>query len=707
MSSYTVGCDIGGTFTDTVVIDAEGTVQQFKSPTTPNDLREGVLATLELAAHALGESLEVFLGNVARFSHGTTVGTNAVLERRGARTGLIQTKGFGDTLDIMRAGGRTDGRGEEEMHRFSRLTKPEPLVDRELVGEVAERVDLAGEVLAPLTEREARRAVQRLLDAGVESIAISLLWSFRNPVHEQLLVGIVRELAPECYVTASSDLIPRIGEYERTATTAINAYVGPVLRQSLSALDAELRGSGLASDPLLMQSHGGLASIPGSIHRAAATLLSGPAGGVVGSARLGGQLGYPNIVTTDMGGTSFDVGLIVDGHPTMLNRHLLSQYPVGLPAVGINTIGAGGGSIAKVRNGFLSVGPESAGSSPGPACLGKGGTQPTVTDANVVLGFIDPDVYLGGTLRLDRQAALAAIQDNIADPLGLTVQEAAAAIRTITDNKMADLIRRVTIERGYDPRDFVLLAYGGGGPTHAAYYGAEVGVQAIIVPITAAVHSAYGIAKSDLKITVERSELMGTPQGAERASEHLPPRRINTPFAVLVEEATDTLRDQGASEEDIMLRYVVDMRLRGQIHELAVEVAPPPLDAAQVDKLPDVFVAEYEDRFGKGSAFAAAGIELVTLRVEASANRVAQDVKLAADFESREVTAAGSRSVYLPEAHCEVELGVFDGFELESGDLLRGPVVVELPNTSVFVGTGQVARVDSARNIVIKKEESQ
>ncbi len=703
MNTYIVGCDIGGTFTDTVVIHADGAVTQHKSPTTPHDLRDGVVATLEMAAAAAAEPLAAFLAKVGHFSHGTTVATNAMLERRGARCGLIQTKGFGDTLSIMRAGGRSDGRSVDEIRRFSRLTKPRPLIDRELVVEVAERIDLNGDVVAPLSEAEARRAVQHLVDAGVDSIAISLLWSFRNPDHEQLLVRTVRELAPHVYVTASSDLIPRIREYERTSTTAISAYVGPVLRSSLATLDTELRGRGMGPAPLLMQSHGGLATIAASIDRAAATLLSGPAGGVVGSAQLGVRLDHPNIVTTDMGGTSFDVGLIVDGRPEMLNQHLIGQYPVALPSVGISAIGAGGGSIASVRNGFLAIGPESAGSTPGPACFGRGGEEPTVTDANVVLGFIDAEACMGGTLRLDRQAAIDAVQRRIATPLGLSVHEAAAAIRTVTDNKMADLIRRVTIERGHDPRDFVLLAYGGGGPTHAAHYGAEVGVRAIIVPATAAVHSAYGIARSDLKVTVERSAPMGTRQGSEQASAELRPERINAILEELLEQATSTLRAQGAGQ-DVHARFVADMRLRGQIHELSVELPPPPLDAGQVDKLPDVFVAAYEERFGAGAAFAAAGIELVTLRVEAGTTRVLRDTTPTGEVGTHERSAERSRQVYLPDVHRHVPVGLFAGADLDPGDVVRGPAVIELPHTSVFVDRAQCGRLDGARNIVITKE---
>ncbi|HEY5477464.1 MAG TPA: hydantoinase/oxoprolinase family protein [Tepidiformaceae bacterium] len=704
--NYSVGCDIGGTFTDTVVLDESGIVHQFKSPTTPDAMHQGVMATLQLAASFFEMSLKSFLGSVSHFSHGTTVATNAILEHRGARTGLIQTKGFGDTLAIMRGGGRVDGRSEEEIRHFRTLTKPRPLLRQSDIVEVAERIDLDGKVLAPLTEAEARRAVRELLDVGVESIAVSLLWSFVNPVHERLLGRIVNELSPSTYLTLSSELIPRVREYERTSTTAINSYVGPVLQSKLATLGSELKVAGLECEPLLMLSHGGLANLPESIGRAASTLMSGPAGGVTCSARNGQQLGYPNIVTTDMGGTSFDVGLIVDGRPSILNQHLIGQYPVALPSIGINAIGIGGGSIASVRNGYLSVGPESAGSTPGPACFGRGGLEPTVTDANVVLAYLDPATYLGGKMRLDADAARAVIEERIAIPLGLSIEDAASAVRIVAENKMADLIRRATIERGHDPRDFVLFAFGGGGPTHAAGYGAEVGVRAIVVPDTAAAHSAYGIAESELKTTTERSELMATTQGVSNASEYLRPERINATLSELSRQAIETLRSQGADESVVAVRYLADMRFRGQIHELSIEIPGPALDAEQVDGLPAAFVVEYESRFGQGSAFAAAGIELVTLRVEASAARVASPNMIEPDPDETLLVPSEHRPVYLPELGGWTEVGLYDGSRLSPGDTLGGPGIVELSNTSVFVGEGQSARVDGAHNLVITKEQS-
>lgn len=709
MSGYVISSDIGGTFTDTVVIDDTGAVKQYKAPTTHENLKDGVFATLELAAGDLDIDLATLLSQVSRFSHGTTVATNAVIERQGARVGLVQTKGFGDTMAIMLGGGRVDGRSAEELRHLGRLTKPSPLVDTGLTVEVQERIDVDGNVIVDLTPAEARRAVQELLDKGADSIAVSLLWSFQNPVHEQMIREAVEELAPGMFTSISSDLIPRIREYPRTSTTTINSYVGPILKKSLGALAGELTAHGLQSEPFLMQSSGGLSAVDQAVSAAASTLLSGPAGGVAGAAHAADLAGYPNVVTADMGGTSFDVGLVVDGQPVMATSYYMAQYPVALPAVNIHTIGAGGGSIAAVEEGFLQVGPRSAGSLPGPACFGKGGTEPTVTDANLVLGFIEPDARLGGKLALDRSLAVKAIEERIARPLRLDVLEAAAAIRMIADNRMVDLIREVTIARGYDPRDFALVAFGGGGPTHAAYLAAEAGIGTVLVPNTAAVHSAYGIATSVLRATAERSVLLATPAGAEKASEVLPLEQLRATLGELADAVSSTLSAQGGVPEHVTLEYIADVRLRSQIHELSIPLPQRDLTAADLDSLPGDFVVEYEARFGEGSALPGAGIELVTLRVNGYAPTQRDDSGSgAAPAQATAGEASlGNRDIYLPDQGKTVSVTVLSGDHLATGSVTEGPAVIELSNTSVFVGVGQESRIDERRNIVISTKGAQ
>jgi N-methylhydantoinase A len=703
MTTYAIGCDVGGTFTDVVVVEREtGRLAQFKSPTTPNDVSEGIVAALRRGAAAAGVELHELLERTEIYSQGTTVATNIVVQRRGARVGLLQTAGFGDTMFIQRAGSRTMGVPEAEIKLFSKLVKPAPIVEREMVAELHERIDVNGTVLAGLSREEVCAAIADLKARGAESVAVSLLWSFKNDAHERLVREVVEAEAPELYLTLSSELLPRIREYERTVTTVINSYVGPQLRRSLRTLAERLKQEGLRVEPLLMQSHGGLASFAKSAQQAAATLISGPAGGVAGSAYLGGLLGEENIVTADMGGTSFDVGLVVDREPHTTSEAIIDKYLTGMPSVKVSSIGAGGGSIAKVVNGYLQVGPESAGAVPGPACYGKGGEDPTVTDADVVLGIIDPAYFLGGRLKLDAEAARRAVRKKVAEPLGISVEEAAEAIKSVTDNKMADLIRRATIEQGYDPREFVIFGYGGAGPTHAAGYGAEVGVKAIVIPVTAASHSAYGIATSDLRVTVERSLPMAAPPMAERFSEHFSHTRISEIFDQLDAQARAELAGQGGDPASVITNHVLDMRFRGQIYEVSVPVRNTAFTGADVDAIKAAFVAAYEALYGAGSAYAPSGIEIVTFRTQALLRNPKPAESRHAPRGGAALAPARSRSVFADGKH--VSLPVYLGEELAARDTVTGPTLIDYPTTTAFVDAGQRAVVDDLLNLVITKE---
>src|SRR4051812_10235673 len=397
---FYVTSDVGGTFTDTVVSDASGVLHRYKAASTPGNLVGGVLATCELAGQERGLGLSEFMRAVKLFSQGTTVATNGLLQRRGATVGTLHTAGFGDTLFVSRAW-KAFGMDEAALKNFRHLVKPRPFVERRLTREVSERVDYKGQVLRPLDEDATRTAVRELLDEGAEAFVVSLLWSFKHPEHEQRVKEIVLEEAPDAFVTASSDLLPRINEYERTVTAVVNAFLGPDVARSTHAMRRELQDAGLASPPLLMLSNGGVGGVAQVAEEPVSILLSGPVGGVVGSRFVGEQLDERNVITTDMGGTSFDVGMVVDGRPLIQPSTVMANQPIATPSVAIAAIGAGGGSIARVDTGLLTVGPESAGAVPGPACYGDGGTEPTVTDADVVLGLINPDNFLGGRIRLD------------------------------------------------------------------------------------------------------------------------------------------------------------------------------------------------------------------------------------------------------------------------------------------------------------------
>jgi len=696
--SVFVSSDIGGTFTDTVVLDESGAIARFKAATTPDELVGGIFETFRLAAEARELGLDDFLARIRLFSHGTTLATNTLIERKGAKTGLIQTIGAGDTLYIMR-GYKAFGLDEASLKSYRTLVKHQPVIDRALVREVPERLDYQGRVLLPLDEDAARKAVRELLHEGVEAIAVSLLWCFKHPDHERRVAEIIREESADVYVTLSSDILARMNEYARTMTTAINSYLGPVISHATASLESSLREAGLDHPPLLMQSNGGVSSVTQAGEQPVNILLSGPVGGVVGSKLVADQIGEKNVVTTDMGGTSFDVGLVVEGRPLLQATTVMDGQPVSVPSVAVQTVGAGGGSIARVRNGALSVGPASAGADPGPACYGRGGTEPTVTDADVVLGLINPENFLGGRIKLDRAKAEDAIREKVADPLGMSVEDAAEGIKRIVDSKMTDLIRSATIHKGYDPREFVLIAFGGAGPVHAQAFGATLGVKRIVVPVTASVHSAYGILASDLVVTRELSRSFFTPPGSEGGAEYIQADDLNEVLQGLEDRARATLETQGQEAADVHVGRFVDVRFRFQIHELTVEIPSFPLGPADVDALVARFIADYEARFGEGSAFTAAGIEMVTWRVVATGTLRRPEIRPSAPSSNGGPGSVRTQRVYFNGEWTEAD--VFDESAVSPGTSLEGPAIVELPDTTIVVGPDQHASADSHGNVLI------
>ncbi|WP_028059879.1 hydantoinase/oxoprolinase family protein [Candidatus Solirubrobacter pratensis] len=700
---FYVASDVGGTFTDTVVSDASGVLHRYKAASTPGNLVGGVLATCELAGQERGLGLSEFMRAVKLFSQGTTVATNGLLQRRGATVGTLHTAGFGDTLFVSRAW-KAFGMDEAALKNFRHLVKPRPFVERRLTREVSERVDYKGQVLRPLDEDAARTAVRELLDEGAEAFVVSLLWSFKHPEHEQRVKQIVLEEAPDAFVTASSDLLPRINEYERTVTAVVNAFLGPDVARSTRAMHRELQDAGLSSPPLLMLSNGGVGAVAQVADEPVSILLSGPVGGVVGSRFVGEQLGERNVITTDMGGTSFDVGMVVDGRPLIQASTVMANQPIATPSVAIATIGAGGGSIARAGNGLLTVGPESAGAVPGPACYGEGGTEPTVTDADVVLGLINPENFLGGRIRLDPERARHAIRERIAGPLGLSVEDAAAGIKRIVDSKMADLVRSVTIHKGFDPREFVLLAFGGAGPVHAHAYGAELGVKRLIVPVTASVHSAYGILASDLVITRAQTRSFFTPPGSEGASGYVDAGAVNSVLDALERDARETMSAQSVPPGEIETTAFVDMRFRFQIHELTVEIPARPITADGLDALVARFIENYELRFGEGSAFTAAGVEMVTWRVVMTGRLAKPSLAAGAPHDGAGVHEPRRRPVYLGGGWHDA--AIYDETALRLDSTFSGPAIVELPDTTIVVGVDQVASVDANRNVFLEAEGS-
>jgi N-methylhydantoinase A len=701
-----VGVDIGGTFTDLVVMDEAGTVVTNKALTTPHALEQGVFSALQLVADERRESLEEFLAQVGAFGHGTTQATNALIERKGAATGLITTLGFGDTLFVQRLLGFTAGVPSERLGWYSKRRYPDPIVPRSLVREVPERVDQGGHVLLELDEDATRRAVSELLDAGVQALAVCLLWSFRNPAHERRVAEIVRELDPrgEVFLSLSSRVSPVIGEYERTATTVLNSYLGPVVQRYLERLEGSLRERGFTGVFSVLNSIGGVMGAREAAERAVLLLASGPTGGVIGSRYLAEELGHRNVITTDMGGTSFDVGLILDGRPLVSGVTEVGRYHVSAPMVDITAVGSGGGSIASVTDGLIAVGPESAGAYPGPVCYGRGGTRATVTDANVVLGIVDPDHFLGGRMRLDRDAAARAIEQQIATPLGLDVLEAAAGVRRIVDAQMADTLRELTIGRGHDPRDFVLYAYGGAGPMHCAGYGAELGVEKIIVPATSMAQSAYGALASDIHHSAERSFLLRGGGGPLPGWDGIEHEVLEEQFQQLEAQCRDALARYGIGEADGELSRSVDMRYRRQTHELIIPVASGRVDADAVRELVERFEATYEDTYGKGAGFREAGVEITTFRVDAVGRTRKPRLPQAP---ARTNGRRRQRPVYDAAAGALVAAEILDWTSLAVGESVVGPAVLEHPTTTVYVTAGQQAAVDAHGNLIIEPDGAQ
>jgi N-methylhydantoinase A len=698
-----VGVDIGGTFTDLVVMDQTGSVATAKAPTTPGNLEQGVLDALEVHADAVASSVPDVLSEVVWFGHGTTQATNAMIERKGSPTGLITTLGFGDTILIQRLMGYTAGVPSRQLGEYSSHRYPDPIVPRRLIREVPERVDKLGAVVKALDENAARVAVAELVEAGATSLAVTLLWSFRNPAHERRIREIALEVAPELEVAISSEVAPLIGEYERTATTVLNSYLAASVGTYLQRLESSLRDQGFAGTFGVLDSVGGVVSSAHAARRAVTLVTSGPTGGLIGSAFLASALGHPNVITTDMGGTSFDVGLIIDGRPLVSAVTEVEKYHVATPMVDLRAIGAGGGSIASVTDGLLSVGPESAGARPGPVAYGRGGERPTVTDADLVLGIIDPGTFLGGRMKLDAAAAAEAIRVHVAEPLGLDVPDAAAGIRQVADSQMADLLRELTVGRGRDPRDFVVYAYGGAGPMHCAGYGAELGVREIVVPATSMAQSAYGAMASDVHISAERSPMLRGATFPAEPWEGIDTAQVQQTFDELEAECSAGLEQSGIEHGTPEVSRSADIRYRRQAHSLMVPVAGGQIDGDAMRAMIERFESMYEDTYGKGSGFREAGVEISALRVS-TIGRTAKP-RLTVIDDVRPAPTIHTRAVYEPTLRHEVQAQIVQWDELPVGFRIEGPGVIEHATTTVYVGPTQRAELDEHGNLIIATKE--
>ena len=679
VTSIRVGIDTGGTFTDVMWLDpATGRSGIVKIPSTPGDPSDAIIA-------ALGESVRDAGGAAVDFiSHGTTVGTNALLEERGARTGLLVTEGFRGVAEV---GEQMRGYGRAIFDRAFR--KPTPLVPPRLTIEVPERVGASGEIIRALDPRSARAIAEQVRDLGVESVAICLLFSFLDDRHERMLADAIRRVAPELPVSISADVLPEIREYYRLSTTVINAYLRPGLGRYLSRLEERLAGLDVRTPRrYVMQSNGGMTGLVAAADRAATTVLSGPAAGVTAAIAIAGAAGRRDLVTFDMGGTSCDVALVVGGQPGLASRAKVGGRDLAVPMLDIHTVSAGGGTTARVEHlgteMRLAVGPRSAGARPGPVAYGQGGTEPTITDAHVVLGTLGSDAVLGGRVRLDRVAAAAAIRERIAEPLGLSVEEAAAGILRIIDVQMAEAIRAISTRRGHDLRGFTLVAFGGAGPLHAAQLARDLGIREVLVPSHPGVTSASGLLMADVRHDRVRSRPVALADAR--------PATIESLFAELEADARAELRAEGFADIRIRIERSVDCRYAGQGYELAVPIEAGAIDADAVARVRPRFDAEHERQFGHAAPDRP--VELLSFRISAIGLIEAPPLPSAARASgSFERALTGERAVWLASRDRTVSCRVFARAKLSPGDEFTGPAVIEQLDATTLALPDQVVRV--------------
>jgi N-methylhydantoinase A len=695
--SWTIGIDIGGTFTDCVCA-SESEIAWGKAPSSLPDPAVGVMAALEQASRRAGYEVRDVLADTEAIVHGCTIGTNAVIERKGSRVALLVTSGQRDVLRIGRLFQKVAGLSFAEISRTSRLHRPTPLVDHGLTFELTERLDRDGDVLVPLRAEDVEAVVEQIRPLGVESIAICLLWSFLNPVHEQLARDVIAERLPGVEITMSSGIAPILGEYERTVAAVLNAYVSPSLRSYLEPLESQLADHGLRTRLQVFHSGGGVTSVRGALAAGIRTLDSGPVGGVVGAQALGAHTGSPNLICADMGGTSLDVATVWAGRLEEQAQPTIDQYTYSVPRVAVSSIGAGGGSIAWVDEaGLLRVGPMSAGATPGPACYGGGGVRPTVTDANVILGQLSREALLAGEMPIDHAAAFRAFEP-LAEALGASVEDVARAVIRVVNAQMADLVRRVTLERGFDPRDFALVVYGGAGPAHGVAIGLEVGCGRVIFPDNASVFAASGMGACDTLYAAERTVRLRSPfaRGDTAA--------IESATAELREAVRAEFRGDGQPEDRIRFHAQAGMRYQGQVSELPVQLGGD--EAVDADRLVDGFLALYGRTYGSGAVVDGVPIELARLRVE---GRIPRGPGAPAAGAARgEIPRPGrTRFVMFPDEQVGSEVPVLDvhgSMRPNAGARLLGPLIIERYGETIVIPRDLEVRVIADGSLVVELE---
>lgn len=695
---YIIGVDTGGTFTDVTVLTRGGETTIGKAPTTPDDFSRGVMDAIEVTARSMALSLEELLKKTRYVKHGTTVGTNALITRTGSKVGFITTSGFEDTTLIMRGVGRIDGLSEEEIKHMAKVTKPEPLVPKTLIRGVHERVDYRGRVVVPINLEEAREAIRSLVEERqVEAVAVSFIFGWLNPVHEQKMRELARQMYPESkvYFTFAHELMPVIGEYSRANTVITNSFLGRTMVDYVTHLSRKLNLLGLRRPLMIMQANGGITNSEEMVP--ITTIQSGPAGGMIATKHMADLLGHKNVISTDMGGTSFDVGLINDGFWHYIREPIAQRYRLFQPMIDIESIGAGGGTIARVEatTGRLLVGPQSAGAHPGPVAYDTGGEEVTVTDADLLLGYLDPNLFLGGKKRLNKEKAEKAVKEKIAKPLGLDLVEAVAGIHQVVNSQMVDLIRKQVVRRGHVPEEYVVYVFGGAGPVHAAGYASGLGIKKTYIFPTSSVFSAFGIASADVIHTRLISQRFLMPAD---------PIALNRRLEAVEKELLRVMVREGFSSSQVSFRRTFFMRYHRQMNDVGIQVPSKryaPRDITAIDRM---FEREYEKIYGAGSTFREAGTEIISIGVDAIGKTVKSRPKRHPLTRGHARGAVkGYRQIFFTSPRLRsFRTAIYDYERLTPGHRFDGPAIVETPITTVVVPPQKSVRVDRFLNIELE-----
>lgn len=684
--SFKIGVDVGGTFTDVCMFNEQnGEVMVHKLPSTPSDPSKAIRDGIEQILDLNGVSPEA----VTYLAHGTTVATNAAIERKGSKTALITTKGFRDLIELAR---------QQRASLYDvQVDKPVPIIEKHLRREVNERLMADGSILIPLDVEEVKALVDELKGMGVESYAVCLIHSYKNPIHEQMIKQIIQKRHPEAYISISYEVLPEYREYERTTTTALNSYIGPKIGTYATYFKQKVKEMGMKLTPYINQSNGGLMSIEKTFESPIRTALSGPAAGVSGANYIAKTVGIKNFITFDMGGTSTDVCLIENNDPKLTTSKGVADFPVKVPMVDVTAVGAGGGSIAWIDSGgMLKMGPESAGAYPGPIAYMRGGTIPTVTDANVVLHRLNPKTILGGRMKVDEKAAYDAIEEQIGKPLGMSALDAARGMITVVNSNMSRAIRVVSVERGYDPRNFVLVPFGGAGALHAATVAKEMGIRKLLIPNNPGILCAVGLLSSDIRSDYVKTDI------AKVIDENADQIKAN--FEELVSQGNEWLAQEGIPEKDRVIKCHADLRYYGQNYELSVDISKDDLGADCIETLRAGFNAAHAREYGYCNEKAV--VQVVNFRVTAigEVSKIGFK-KYPYVGENAEKAIIETRPVFFEENKGYVETKIYDRSLLETGNKISGPAIIEQMDSTTVVTPSYTATVDEYHNLVLEMND--